>query len=71
MELIPGVYETLISVAIERKLQKLQVEGFLVKKDDIDGAESCKILSNYLGEVVCQILKNEFNKKMGELSLLR
>lgn len=63
MELIPGVYETLISVAIERKLQELPIDEYLVKKNKIDSAESCKILSNYLGEVVCQILKNEFVDK--------
>ncbi len=63
MELIPGVYETLISVAIERKLQELPADRYLVKKPDIDSAESCKILSNYLREVVCLILKNEFVDK--------
>lgn len=63
MELIPGVYETLVSTAIENKLSALPVEQFLVKKVDIDSAESCKMLSNYLAEVVCEILKNYFREQ--------
>lgn len=60
MELIPGVYETLVSAAIEKKLSALPDDDYFVKKVDIDSAESCKMLSNYLAEVVCEILKDYF-----------
>lgn len=60
MELIPGVYETLVSAAIERKLTELPSDKYFVKKVDIDSAESCKMLSDYLAEVVCEILKGYF-----------
>lgn len=69
MELIPGVYETLISVAIERKLKEFSDKDYYIKKDNIDAAESCKILASYLGEVVCQILKSEFHEKDASSSI--
>lgn len=36
----PGVYETLISQAIQDKLDELSESKFLVKKENIDSAES-------------------------------
>lgn len=63
MQLVPGVYETLVSAAIERKLTELPTDKFLIKKVDIDSAESCKMLSDYLAEVVCEILKNYFREQ--------
>lgn len=63
MELIPGVYETLVSAAIEKKLSELPGDKYFVKKVDIDSAESCKMLSDYLSEVVCEILKNYFREQ--------
>lgn len=68
MELVPGVYETLVSNAIERKLKALPDE-VVVKKQDIDGAESCKMLSNYLAEVVSDILKNYFRQSSDDNSI--
>lgn len=69
MELIPGVYETLVSTAIERKLAELPHDQFLVKKADIDSAESCKMLSDYLAEAVCAILKNYFREQSPSKSI--
>ena len=63
MELVPGVYETLVSTAIERKLSDFPPGQYLVKKVDIDSAESCKMLSDYLAEAVCAILKNYFREQ--------
>lgn len=63
MELIPGVYETLVSSAIEKKLAELPNDKFLVKKIDIDSAESYKMLSDYLARVVCEILKDYFRSQ--------
>lgn len=60
MELVPGVYETLVSAAIEKKLTALPDDRYFIKKVDIDSAESCKMLSDYLAEAVCEILKNYF-----------
>lgn len=69
MELIPGVYESLVSRALERKLAELPAEKFVVKKADIDSAESCKMLSAYLAEVVCEILKCYFREQSSEKSI--
>jgi superfamily II DNA or RNA helicase/HKD family nuclease len=63
MELIPGVYETLVSAAIERKLGEMPTDKYFIKKVDIDSAESCKMLSDYLADVVCDILKNYFRQQ--------
>lgn len=63
MELVPGVYETLVSAAIEKKLAELPNSKYLVKKVDIDSAESCKMLSDYLAGVVCEILKGYFKSQ--------
>lgn len=69
MEILPGVYETLVSAAIERKLATLPVNQYLIKKVDIDSAESCKMFSDYLAEVVCEILKNHFRRQTPEKSI--
>lgn len=60
MEIAPGVYETLISQAIQEKLQNFPSDSFLVKTENIDSAESYKMLANYLAEVVAGILKDYF-----------
>lgn len=59
----PGVYETLISQAIQDKLDELSESKFLVKKENIDSAESCKMLAEYLTEIVSGILKGYFMRK--------
>lgn len=63
MEITTGVYETLISQAIEEKLKNFSEEKFLITKSDIDSAESYKMLANYLAEVVAQVLKSYFSDK--------
>lgn len=69
MELLPGVYESLISNAIQQKLDSLSSDRFLIKKDDIDSAESYKMLSDYLGSVVGEILKGYFKEYDSALSI--
>ena len=59
----PGVYETLISQAIQDKLDDLSESKFLVKKENIDSAESYKMLAEYLTEIVSGILKDYFRRK--------
>ena len=63
MEIVPGVYETLISQAIEEKLSVFPENMYLVKKEDIDSADSYKMLAAYLAEVVAGILKSHFCTK--------
>ena len=63
MEIVPGVYETLISQAIEEKLNAFPENMYLVKKEDIDSADSYKMLAVYLAEVVAGILKSHFCTK--------
>ncbi len=63
MEVLPGVYETLISQAIEEKLKIFQEKEYLVKKEKIDRSESFKMLADYLADVVAGILKDYFREK--------
>ncbi|MBR6087650.1 MAG: DUF3427 domain-containing protein [Prevotella sp.] len=63
MEIVPGVYETLISQAIEEKLAGFPDADFLIKKEDIDSADSYKRLADYLADVVSGILKEYFRDK--------
>ena len=69
MELVPGVYETLVSTAIERRLSQLPMDRYFIKKVDIDSAESCKMLSDYLAEVICDVLKNYFREQTSSKSI--
>ena len=62
MEIVPGVYETLISHAIEEKLADFPENQYLIKKEDIDSADSYKMLANYLADVVSNILKEYFKE---------
>ena len=63
MEIVPGVYETLISQAIEEKLAGFPDADYLIKKEDIDSADSYKRLADYLADVVSGILKEYFRDK--------
>lgn len=63
MEIVPGVYETLISKAISERLNGFAQEKFLIQKEDIDSAESYKMLADYLAEIVGGILKDYFHEK--------
>lgn len=63
MEIVPGVYETLISQAIEEKLNGYSNSDYFIKKVDIDSADSYKMLADYLAEVVANILKGHFSSK--------
>lgn len=63
MEILPGVYETLISQAIEERLHDYSQSGYYIQKENIDSAESYKMLADYLAEVVSGILKAYFRDK--------
>lgn len=63
MEIVPGVYETLISQAIEEKLKSFPENRYYIKKENIDSADSYKMLADYLSEVVSIILKEHFRSK--------
>lgn len=63
MKLIPGVYETLVNSALQRQLAEFAEDRFLIKKECLDSADSCKMLADYLSEIVCDILKGYFIKK--------
>ncbi len=62
MEIIPGVYETLISQAIEDKLKSFS-NNYYIQKEDIDSVDSYKMLSVYLSEIVANILKTYFTNR--------
>ena len=61
--LVPGVYESLISQAIKEKLGELSESKYYIQTDAIDSAESYKMLSEYLTEIVSGILKTYFKRK--------
>ena len=61
--LAPGVYETLISQAIQEKLADFPESRYLIQKDTIDSAESYKMMAEYLTEKVSAILKGHFRRK--------
>lgn len=61
MELIPGVYETLVNSALQRQLAEFAEDKFLIKKESIDSADSYKVLADYLSEIVCGVLKGYFS----------
>ncbi len=61
----PGVYETLISQAIEDKLNEYE-SHYHIQKENIDSAESYKMLAEYLTEIVSDILKNYFHCSDGK-----
>lgn len=58
MELTTGVYETLISEAIEERLKEKSAEGCYIAKEKIDSADSNTFFANYLAEIVSGILKD-------------
>lgn len=63
MEISTGVYETLISQAIQDKLQEFPESRYHIQKESIDSAESYKMLAEYLTEIVSGVLKTHFKKK--------
>ena len=69
MEIVPGVYETLISQAIEEKLTDFPESQYLVKKEEIDSADSYKLLASYLADVVSIILKEYFKEGDGRQTI--
>lgn len=62
MEIVPGVYETLISQAIEERLQAYSSDRYYISKEDIDSADSYQMMADYLAEVVSGILKQYFQE---------
>ena len=63
MEIIAGVYEALISRAIEKKLAVYSQEDYFIRKEKIDDADSHIRLADYLASVVANILKEDFRDK--------
>jgi superfamily II DNA or RNA helicase len=63
MEIMVGVYEALISRAIERKLTDFSQDDYLISKEEIDDADSHIRLADYLASVVAGILKEHFREK--------
>ena len=53
----PGVYEKLISNAIEKKLASIESSHY-IKKEKLDSADSHLRLARYLGNVVASILES-------------
>ncbi len=47
-----GIYETLVSAAITKKLADLPIAQFYIEQESIDKAEASKILSTYLVDLI-------------------
>ncbi len=70
MELFEGVYETLISKAIQEKLDNdFGEDKYQVVKNAIDSAESNIMLSSYLAEVTSSVLKEYFKDSTSDLTI--
>lgn len=71
MKIAPGVYETLISRAIEERLAQFPPDKYYVSKDDIDSAESYKMMAAHLAAVVAEVLKDYFQSRDAEETISR
>lgn len=69
MKIVEGVYETLISNAIQEKLNQYDPNDYYIKKDDIDSCQSHVMLADYLSEVVSGILKSYFQENDAQKSI--
>jgi superfamily II DNA or RNA helicase/HKD family nuclease len=56
-ELRDGVYERLITAALEAKLRRLGAQGHRVERDTVEPAEAPAVLAQYLGALVRQRLE--------------
>lgn len=56
MELKEGIYENLISQQLEQEIKQTEDAGLVCKTDDIDEAESAKMLADYIaGSIRCKL----------------
>ena len=60
MKIVEGVYENLISQAIQERLNEFAKKNYYIKLDDIDSVQSPQMLAGYLADVVAGILKDYF-----------
>ncbi len=58
MDLVQGVYETLISEAIKKRLEEKEKQGCFIAKEKIDSADSNSFFADYLAGVVSSVLKD-------------
>lgn len=60
MELVEGIYENLISNSIEQMRKELAINTNLIcKEEEIDSAESPKMLAGYLAEIIRHRLEDD------------
>ncbi len=71
MELLPGVYETLINKAIEERISRINASHNYVERSQIDRASSSGWLANYLAQVVTVILQEKFADKDSTITISR
>lgn len=69
MELIQGVYETLINKAIQDKLNQLNPANALVAKESIDSSSSNEWLAKYLAGTVSVVLQEKFKSEKREKTI--
>ena len=53
-----GIYEHIINQETNRRMQEAEQSGLVCVQQPIDGAESPRILANYLANAICQKLED-------------
>ena len=59
MKLQEGVYENIITSALQHDMVQTEEEGLICKQEDIDGAENPSMLANHIGKLVLNRLSDE------------
>lgn len=67
-----GVYEQIINEELKQKLNELNIDKFLIEKENLDVEEAKTVLSNYIAPVIKKALRfiRENNKKCDKEALL-
>jgi hypothetical protein len=67
-----GVYEQIITQELKQKLKELNIDEFLIEKENLDVEEAKTVLSSYISSVIKKALRfiRENNKKDDKEALL-
>lgn len=59
MKLQEGIYENIITSALQHDMMQTEESGLICKQEDIDGAENPSMLANHIGKLVLNRLSDE------------
>lgn len=58
MKLTEGIYENLINGQLANDIKQTEKDGLICKTEDLDSAESSKILADFLADAICKKLED-------------